>query len=175
MTLRVIKRAVVALGDHELSVNLSTDGDSTFVTVSENDVPVQVTPLGPYRSMVRLGQRWVEVFAHVRDGEGALVLDGRQVRVSVADERARQLAALTAASSVGSGKIDVKAPMPGLVVAVPVQVGQVVTKGERLVVLQAMKMENELTSPRDGRVTAIHAAEGQTVEQGLALVTLEGE
>ena len=53
--------------------------------------------------------------------------------------------------------------------------GQAVKRGERLVVLQAMKMENELTSPRDGRVSAIHVEEAQTVEQGFVLVTLEGE
>ena len=65
--------------------------------------------------------------------------------------------------------------MPGLVVAIPVEVGQAVKRGERLVVLQAMKMENELTSPRDGRIAAVHAEEAQTVEQGFVLVTLEGE
>ena len=65
--------------------------------------------------------------------------------------------------------------MPGLIVSIPVAVDQVVKRGERLVVLQAMKMENELTSPRDGRVSAIHVAEAQTVEQGFVLVTLEGE
>jgi biotin carboxyl carrier protein len=65
--------------------------------------------------------------------------------------------------------------MPGLIVSIPVEVGQDVERGDRVVVLQAMKMENELTSPRAGRVSVINAAEGQTVEQGFVLVVLDGE
>jgi biotin carboxyl carrier protein len=63
--------------------------------------------------------------------------------------------------------------MPGLVVRVNVEPGRAVTAGESLVVLQAMKMENELASPRDGTVKAVAVEPGQAVEQGQVLVELE--
>lgn len=175
MTTRTLRSAVVTLDDHEIEIVVSTDGERTFVSIRGESIPATLRPLGPHRSLVRLGDRWVEIFAHVRSGEGKLVVGGRQYVVSIEDERARQLAALTRGAGGAAGKVEVKAPMPGLIVSIQAEVGQVVKRGERLVVLQAMKMENELTSPRDGRVVAVHAEEAQTVEQGFVLVTLEGE
>ena len=175
MTARLVRRASVTIENQDVEVVISTDGDQLLVTSGDPDEPATVRKLGPHRWMVRLGKRWHEVFGQVRAGEGRIVVGGRQYSVSVVDERARQLAALTRAAGGAASKLDVKAPMPGLIVAIPVEVGQAVKRGERLVVLQAMKMENELTSPRDGRVAAVHAEEAQTVEQGFVLVTVEGE
>ncbi len=67
----------------------------------------------------------------------------------------------------------VEAPIPGKVVAVKVAVGDTVESGQPLVVLEAMKMENELAAERSGRVAAIHVAPGATVESGTLLVELE--
>ncbi|MFN0074050.1 MAG: biotin/lipoyl-containing protein [Chloroflexota bacterium] len=175
MTMRLVRGAVVTLDESEFEVSVSTDGEQLFVTCLGESTPVAVRALGPHHWMVRLEQRWVEVFGFVRGGEGRIVVGGRQFAVSVVDERARQFAALTQAAGGGSAKVEIRAPMPGLIVSIPLEVGQVVKRGERLVVLQAMKMENELTSPRDGRVAAVHVEEAQTVEQGFVLVTLEGE
>jgi len=66
----------------------------------------------------------------------------------------------------------VKAPMPGLVVRVEVSAGQVVEVGESLVVVEAMKMENELRAAHQGVVEAVHVKAGDRVEKGTPLVTL---
>jgi biotin carboxyl carrier protein len=63
--------------------------------------------------------------------------------------------------------------MPGLVVRVGVEPGQVVRRGQVLVVLQAMKMENELSAPRDGTVREIRVRAGQAVDHGEVLAVLE--
>ena len=65
------------------------------------------------------------------------------------------------------------APMPGLVVKVEVEVGQAVRAGQGVVVVEAMKMENELKAPADGVVAKIHVEPRQTVEKGTVLITLE--
>jgi len=84
------------------------------------------------------------------------------------------LQALDAAASVDRhGPSRVEAPIPGKVVAVDVAPGQEVAAGQALVVLEAMKMQNQLTSERGGRVTAVHVAPGATVETGALLVELE--
>lgn len=66
----------------------------------------------------------------------------------------------------------VKAPMPGVVLKVQVQQGQAVKAGQVLIILEAMKMENEIVAPKDGTVAQIVAAKGATVESGAPLVVL---
>jgi biotin carboxyl carrier protein len=63
--------------------------------------------------------------------------------------------------------------MPGLIVAVRVSPGQEVKKGEALVILESMKMENELKAPRDGKIGAVRVEARQAVDQGQTLVTIE--
>jgi biotin carboxyl carrier protein len=77
------------------------------------------------------------------------------------------------AGSAGGGPSRIEAPIPGKVVAVQVAVGDEVEPGKPLVVLEAMKMENELTAEQPGRVAAVHVAPGQTVDRGAPLVDLE--
>jgi len=68
---------------------------------------------------------------------------------------------------------DIKAPMPGLILDVPVKAGDVVKEGDYLLVLEAMKMENALTAPRDGVVKAVAVAKGDTVDKGQLLIEME--
>jgi biotin carboxyl carrier protein len=74
---------------------------------------------------------------------------------------------------VPSGEVAVKAPMPGLVVAVAATSGQEVKIGQGLIILEAMKMENELRAPRAGRVKAIRVSPGQVVDKDQVLVVIE--
>ena len=77
-------------------------------------------------------------------------------------------------SGPGTGAATVVAPIPGKVVAVKVAEGDAVETGQPLVVLEAMKMENELVAERPGSVRAVHVEAGQTVDAGAALVEIEG-
>jgi biotin carboxyl carrier protein len=74
---------------------------------------------------------------------------------------------------VHSGEFNLKSPMPGLIVAVPIVEGQVVVKGQDLVILESMKMQNELKAPRDGKIGRVRVRPGDSVEQSQVLVTLE--
>ena len=105
--------------------------------------------------------------AHV-SGDDVTVWDGYGLIFKVIDPLAR------AAGSHGDGNL-IEAPMPGLVRAVDAQVGQAVAKGDRLAVLEAMKMEHSLLATRDGIVAEVLAAAGDQVEAGAALVRLEAE
>ena len=78
-----------------------------------------------------------------------------------------------AAPSAGSaGSVKVSSPMPGKIVAVKSTVGQAVKKGDVILVLEAMKMENEIVAPQDGTVASINVSAGQSVEAGNLLATL---
>lgn len=90
----------------------------------------------------------------------------------VAKPAAKPSPAAAPAAAPVSGNA-VKTPLPGVIIDVKVNVGDMVKKGDTVVVLEAMKMENNINADRDGKVVAIHVAKGDTVADGAALVVLE--
>lgn len=119
----------------------------------------------------------------LRDGKSfALSMDGSEERVQVTlaghfydigieDERER--AAHAAERAAGKGGGAVTAVMPGVVVEVMVKPGDSVSKGQPLLILSAMKMQNEINAPSDGKVKQVLVAAGQAVASGAKLVLLE--
>lgn len=79
---------------------------------------------------------------------------------------------VSAAPSGSNGNVKVSSPMPGKIVSVKASVGQAVKQGDVLLILEAMKMENEIVSPQDGTVASINVSAGQSVEAGNLLATL---
>jgi pyruvate carboxylase subunit B len=132
--------------------------------------PVPATPL--YHLLLG-GDSWTIAADAVAAGRWALGLAGERYDVHVVDERTRQIQALTGQAKRPDGGGVLRAPMPGLVVRVVVEVGQRVAAGAGLVVIEAMKMENELRAGRPGVIAAVHVTAGQAVEKGAVLVTLE--
>lgn len=93
--------------------------------------------------------------------------------IVVLSEREWRLQKVAPKAPVAGGNLLITAPMPGLVKHIDVSPGQDVVSGQRLVVLEAMKMENDINAPRDGRVGKIYIDAGTVVEGGKPLVTLE--
>lgn len=102
-----------------------------------------------------------------------IVLKGQRFEVHVEDERLHVLAELIHVGPDTSEAM-VTAPMPGLVVALPLEPGATVTQGQTVAVLEAMKMENDLTSPISGTLKEVRVTAGQTVDQGTVLVVVAG-
>jgi biotin carboxyl carrier protein len=119
-----------------------------------------------------LGHASYEALVEARDECYEVLLQGTLYRVYVQDERLRRLAQASRGFAPPGGQIVIKAPMPGLVVDVPVKEGQAVEDGSVLVVLESMKMENELRAPRAGVVSRVRVQSGQSVEQHQALVAI---
>lgn len=106
-------------------------------------------------------------------GRYVLWMDGWRFELDALDARARAIRDLSAAAAGAQGPAPVVAPMPGLIVRLHVQVGDRVEAGQPVVVMEAMKMENELRAPAAGVVRAVHAETGKAVEKGTVLVELE--
>jgi len=102
-----------------------------------------------------------------------LHLDGTRHSVLVVDERTRAIQELAPVASDTTGARPIRAPMPGLIVKVEVQPGQRVKQGEGVVIMEAMKMENELRADSDGVVASILVQAGQPVEKGAVLIEFE--
>jgi len=115
---------------------------------------------------------WEALVQHEGDAYRILI-DGHLHVVDVQDERTRKIAKATKGAGAPAGEIAIKAPMPGLVREVSVNVGDAVKARQGIVILEAMKMENEIRAPRDGIVKEIRVKAGDKVEQGQALVIVK--
>ena len=96
-----------------------------------------------------------------------------KVKPAVAKPTAPTTPATAAPAAAPVSGNAIKTPLPGVIIDVKVNVGDTVTKGQTVVVLEAMKMENNINADRDGKVVAIQVAKGDTVADGAALIVLE--
>src|SRR6266496_1219239 len=101
-----------------------------------------------------------------------VLLRGRLYPVTVEDEREKRLRAAAGGGVAETGEFHLRAPMPGLVVAISVTEGQSVKKGQVILILESMKMQNEIKAPRDGTIGRIRVKAGETVEQKQMLLSV---
>ncbi len=120
-------------------------------------------------------QRSVAVRTGARGDALDVHADGLTETLTVLDARAVRLRARRNAAGMGSSGDAVASPMPGRVVQVMVAEGDSVSAGQGVVVVEAMKMENELRAERDGVVAKVHVKVGDTVESSAVLITLEAQ
>ena len=113
-----------------------------------------------------------EALVEQREDSWQVLMRGSMYDVQVLDERTQLLRARAQSLVPATGEVAIKAPMPGLVVAVSVQAGQEVIAGDNIVILESMKMENELKAPRAGRIERISVNAGDNVEQNQTLVVM---
>ena len=152
----------VSLGPEGISV----DGDPIEARIEEVDgTPIVLLIAGGtlHRLAVRRG-----------DGRGRYSIwsESHRFEVEALDERRRAIRDMAGASSESTGPAPLVAPMPGLVVRINVEAGDPIRAGQPLVVMEAMKMENELRSTSDGVVRAVRVQSGEAVEKGTVLIEL---
>lgn len=126
----------------------------------------------PVFSLIVDGKSY-ESFVYETEEGWQVLTRGRQYNLTVVDEREKRLRAAAGSGVVESGEYNLKAPMPGLIVAIPVEEGAQVEKGQTLIILESMKMQNELKSPKAGVVGRIRVKQGETVEQRQALLSVQ--
>lgn len=160
----------VRIGSQEVVVEI--DGDMVLVDGQPVDVQLHTAAGGPLVQLHLGDDRHELAIAGRADGRWHLVDCGTVHEVEAIDERTRHIRSLSGAGTAQATGGVVKAPMPGLVMRVLVQVGDLVSAGQGLVVLEAMKMENELKAPAAGVVQVIRATAGSAVEKGSVLVEL---
>lgn len=164
---------IIRLNDIEKSVSFGAEGagyeDEPPTRAELSDIPG--TPV----RMVRFGTHVYKIVVDKREGRGryTLWIDGYRFDAEALDERTRAIRDLSAANAAPSGPAPIKAPMPGLILRVNVKPGDKVTAGQGVVVMEAMKMENELRATASGIVKSVEVVAGSAVEKGALLVALE--
>ncbi len=125
----------------------------------------------PVYSLIVNGQSH-EAYAAQDEDNWQVLLRGRLYPITVEDEREKRLRSAAGGGVAETGEFHLKAPMPGLVVAIPVTEGQAIQKGQVLLILESMKMQNELKAPRDGTLGRVRVRVGETVEQKQTLLSV---
>ena len=167
---RATRFAAVA-GDTTHAVEVVELGDGRYrVSIDGRTRVVDGRPAGTTTLSLLIDHASAEVSVLARGDEYAVEVGGRLHRLRLLDERATRR---QARAGMGSGSPEVRAAMPGKVVAVLVEIGASVERGQGLLVIEAMKMENEIGAPRRGRVVEIRVQPGQAVEAGETLVVIE--
>ena len=156
-----------------LRIGLREIGEGQYeVTIAGETVHVDaVRSSRTIYSVIEEGQQFEVVVDEKGGHDFDVLVGGRIFHMESVDERTRLLAG--SAATVATGPQTVSAEMPGKVVKVSVPVGSAVDEGQGVVVLEAMKMENEIPSPIDGVVVEIAVREGDTVETGTTLFVVE--
>ncbi|MGH7606872.1 MAG: biotin/lipoyl-containing protein [Gemmatimonadales bacterium] len=151
---------------------VEVDGGAVTVDGERLDAHWAAVAGTPLFHLLLGGASWTVAVQSLARDRWALGAGGERVEVDVVDDRTRQIEALTGRRPAPMQGGVITAPMPGLVVQVAVAVGERVAAGAGLMVVEAMKMENELRAPHPAVVAAVHVAAGARVEKGAPLVTL---
>ncbi len=158
------------LGETEYEVVI----DQGRITVNDEVVDVDLTDVGiPELYSVLFGGRSFDMLVQSDRASYTITFRGEQYVVQVEDERSRKLNMGRQAPALPQGELPIKAPISGLIVKVLVDKGETVEDGQPLVILEAMKMENEIRSLRAGVVKSVAVLDGQRVEQNELLLLLE--
>jgi biotin carboxyl carrier protein len=161
-------RFVARHGDDEIAIEIERAGTAYRVKLGDRELIAEMTDAGPFMRSLRLEDGTQIALLHHREGNThEITLIDSTVQVDITDplslKRKSGVEDMVAAGTI-------KALMPGRIVRVSVAKGQRVRKGEGLLVLEAMKMENEIQAAVDGTVEEIFVESGQTVESGAELV-----
>ena len=161
---------ITTVGDKQFLVEI-IDDRHVSVDGKVYEVDFESVSGQPVYSLIVDGKSHESYVAQV-DDIWQVLMRGRLYPVSVEDEREQRLRAAAGGGVAETGEFHLKAPMPGLVVTIPVSEGQEVSKGQVLLILESMKMQNELKSPRDGKVNRIKVKAGESVEQRQTLLSV---
>lgn len=157
--------------EHEILIPEDEEGKTVLDRIPRE---ARLTPIGlDGLCFLIIDNKSFQVFVRKEEDSYFVLINGQRYLVAVQDEKKRLLQALIETEDEQGGLVQIKAPMPGLVTKILVQDGQQVNKGDGLVIIEAMKMENEIRSGTRGTVTQILKAKGDSVEKGAVLLVVE--
>ena len=161
----------VSIGEKVFRVDLVREGEGWACKLDGRPVPINVAPAQEGTLSILLNGKSYEVKQEITATESNVVIGSQRFSTVVRDPRSLRSRRTTDAGGQGPRKIT--APMPGKVVRITAMVGSEVEAGQAVIVIEAMKMQNELKSPRKGILKKLSVAEGAAVEAGQVLAEVE--
>lgn len=158
----------ISVSGHEYKVS---NGEKAL-TINGQEVTPKITKISENEWSVLLGNKCLSVIRSETDESGkTFIVNGKTISLDIKTELDLILDKLGMDTDEGSAVNEIAAPMPGAILEVSVKVGQEVQEGDKLIVLEAMKMENIIKSPTTGTITSVSVTEGDNVEKGQSLIT----
>jgi acetyl/propionyl-CoA carboxylase alpha subunit len=164
-------RYVTTIGEREYLVEILDEGQVAVDGVVYN-VDFESLSGQPIHTLL-VDNYSYEGSVYLVDEGWQVLLRGTLYLAQVEDEREKRLRASLGSGPADYGEYHLRAPMPGLIVSMPVKEGQAVEKGDVLVILESMKMQNELKSPRAGKIGRLRVKVGDSVEHRTTLLSVE--
>jgi acetyl/propionyl-CoA carboxylase alpha subunit len=160
------------IGDDQQDIEISRDGDTVTARMGDREYTLDVAEPDPGLYALRNGSSLTTAFVSKgASGSSKVTIAGHEFDVGISDPKRLRGSAVDAAHAGGTAEI--KTMMPGKVVRILVEAGAEVKKGDGVIVVEAMKMQNEMKSPKDGIVKELRSTEGATVNAGDVLVVIE--
>lgn len=154
------------------SVEIKRDGSRVLALIDGRTVDAEVSEPEKGLFLFKMDGRVIEAYAGpFGDGRSIVSVGGRDLEVMITDPK--RLRGSASGTGEAHGHAEIRTAMPGKVVRILKTAGENVTKGEGIIVVEAMKMQNEMKSPRDGTIGDVRVAEGDTVGAGDVLVVID--
>ena len=164
---------IARLGEKTYTVEIEEIGKSLYrVAVDGSEFVVDGKKTGLTNYSLIVDNRSFEVDVDIMEDEYRVLVDGRSYHINLLDERRMRVGGLQSGIQL-QGRQNVSVPMPGKVIAVLVSEGDKVERGQGLVIVEAMKMENEVRCPIDGEVKEVRVKTGDALEAGAVLAGVE--
>jgi biotin carboxyl carrier protein len=166
---------LVTIDGQETEVTVEYRSEKYFATVGQHTFEVQRSALDDWRSLLLIDGNSLEFDIRPNDSDSSrqVFVVGTEIHAEVEDYNLAKLRQTAGMSSAGAVDKVLKAPMPGLILELRIEPGQSVSKGDPLLIVEAMKMENVMKSQSDGTVKDIYVSKGQSVEKGDKLLEIE--
>ena len=162
------------VGDESHEIEIRRDSDRVFARVDDREYELQVSAPEPNVYLLKHEGKVHEFYVAPRSSPGsAITVSSRKGDVEVTLIDPKRLRGSEAMGAAADGLAEIKSLMPGRVVRIVANVGDEVAKGDPVLVVEAMKMQNDLRSPKDGVVKEIRIEEGATVSAGIVLAVVE--
>jgi biotin carboxyl carrier protein len=163
-------KLIAELNSEKHEIEFKRDGESLFASVDGREYELEASEVEPNVYLLKHENQVFQIF--VAPTEPALAtLGNHSFEIKISDPK--RLRGAGAAAGNADGAAEIKTAMPGKVVRVVVEQGAEIKQGESVLVVEAMKMQNEMKSPKDGVVKEIRVAEGATVNAGDVLAIIE--
>ena len=173
MAVQEKERYIVTIGDKEYDLQIYREGEIYFVEYNGSRFQVEANNVGNGGFLFKIDGSSIEVGIRKNGGGLNLFLDGKELNATVEPFSLAELRKKAGAAYGADKSRLIVAPMPGLVLKTEVAAGDKVSKGQTLVIIEAMKMENMIKSPSDGVVKEVFVSAGQAVDKNAKLVELE--
>lgn len=160
------------LEGREIPVEIKRDGGNVWAVIDGRDLEYYVSEVEPGIFLLKQGENVYEAaVSTIGDGGYLATVRGVEIEIDLIDPK-RLRGGASSGDDTG-GRAEIRSAMPGKIVRVIAAAGDEIKKGDGVLVVEAMKMQNELRSPRDGIVKEITVAEGDTVGAGQLLTVIE--